>query len=892
MQSTLIQILGQTTGQRAHGEALLPAIGNEQLPPDTRNAKVFRDVFVELSTSAPMIQVPNAAKTEPTLATDAEPVPSADDAAAAGREAELTLKTEKTPLELPQSGRPEVHSAVGVQTADQVEPAKEMHPLQPSDIVQKQCVMHRSDVSFSPLANTIKEPTFLSTTDAAEPDPDIVLSNSPIKGAVVGLNDTTPSLHHSAAPERTPMSNQKADAAPQPIQAIRSSASSDAAKAEYALNAPAKAALGVSTNFGQASVKTATMLAEPPAQQLTRIPISIQPIPKTPPVEIKTETMATGTGSKVADQPRQIDAGPTLKAERASLGYEPHATVRALLTAPSESVTNTVKPVSNAPSLLNANPAALAKPSPATHPIAPTAPGQPDARPATMAPLTPQVNPAFASIAAKDGSEPLQHPKPSRDTPAPPAITKADRASLFQPSPQFANAHTTADVPANLPQSRNSQNGVQLSADAPIRAIPKMDLQQIAAKPDLMIKDQPIVITGDVSRTAAEPRLLQGFENLTKIVNIPQQRITRSTSDTAAPAAQPIRPQPQAATFQAKPATSPQLESKQQAVSQQFFPPRSLGEISQQENLKPIRDVQPSQMSSASATVREALGMPMQDSKIASFNAAQLTVPKQPEASGNAQPNTEKTITEAIRQAPSQSTQHQVGIPATEQWVVPVKPSTPDVNRRFERSDSTPQKTPATTQVIHSQAGLAQPLPTQQISNKLGDQDSSRSVGQSTLSDAALSLKADGPNASAPHAQSAATRMEVPAHVARQMMDVVQHLPNKPVEISLNPEELGKLRLSVSTSDAGLIVSVVAERPETLDLLRRHIATLGQEFQAMGYKEVSFSFNGNGSNGSQPDDRSDQSASYAQGDAPPGDPSQLNPDTLKSSPQTGLDLRL
>jgi len=280
MQSMLIQILGQTTGQRANGAALLPAIGNEQLPPDTGNAKVFGDVFIELSSSAPMIQVPNVTETEPTLATDAEPVPSTDDAAAAEREAELLLKIEKTPLELPRSDRPEVHLVVGVQTADQVEHAKEMHPLQPSDIVQKPYVMHRSDVSFSPLANAPKEPTFLSTTDAAEPDPDIVLSNSPIKGDAVGLNDTTPSLHYSADPERTPMSNQKADATPQPIQAIRSSTFSDAAKAEFTLNAPAKAALGVFTNFGQASVKTATMLAEPPAQQLTHIPIFYSAHPK------------------------------------------------------------------------------------------------------------------------------------------------------------------------------------------------------------------------------------------------------------------------------------------------------------------------------------------------------------------------------------------------------------------------------------------------------------------------------------------------------------------------------------------------------------------------------------------------------------------------------------
>jgi flagellar hook-length control protein FliK len=81
-------------------------------------------------------------------------------------------------------------------------------------------------------------------------------------------------------------------------------------------------------------------------------------------------------------------------------------------------------------------------------------------------------------------------------------------------------------------------------------------------------------------------------------------------------------------------------------------------------------------------------------------------------------------------------------------------------------------------------------------------------------------------------------------HTLRQVAEAVQHLPNRPVEITLSPEELGRVRLSVSAQDAGLSLTVLAERPETLDLLRRNIDQLQREFQQLGYEDVTFSFSG------------------------------------------------
>jgi flagellar hook-length control protein FliK len=87
-------------------------------------------------------------------------------------------------------------------------------------------------------------------------------------------------------------------------------------------------------------------------------------------------------------------------------------------------------------------------------------------------------------------------------------------------------------------------------------------------------------------------------------------------------------------------------------------------------------------------------------------------------------------------------------------------------------------------------------------------------------------------------------RTDLPPTALRQIVEIAEQMPSRPVEITLDPKELGRVRLSVSPTETGIMLSVLAERPETLDLLRRHIAVLGQQFQDLGYDDVAFSFNG------------------------------------------------
>ncbi|MDE9450087.1 flagellar hook-length control protein FliK [Aliiroseovarius sp. Z3] len=140
------------------------------------------------------------------------------------------------------------------------------------------------------------------------------------------------------------------------------------------------------------------------------------------------------------------------------------------------------------------------------------------------------------------------------------------------------------------------------------------------------------------------------------------------------------------------------------------------------------------------------------------------------------------------------------------------------------------------------------------------------------------------PEMTAPHfrdvGQSAPTVRappELPRLIAAQLADVVRSNPDKPVELTLNPEELGRVRMSFQTEAASLNVFVQVERPETLDLMRRHIEQLAQDMHELGYDEVSFSF------------QQQQQDAASNGQSLPA-PQQQNPRADTSDPHLGQDV--
>jgi len=145
------------------------------------------------------------------------------------------------------------------------------------------------------------------------------------------------------------------------------------------------------------------------------------------------------------------------------------------------------------------------------------------------------------------------------------------------------------------------------------------------------------------------------------------------------------------------------------------------------------------------------------------------------------------------------------------------------------------------------------------------------------------------------HASTMLARAEIAPHIARQLVEVMSQAAHRPTEIALSPEELGRVRMSVAAEDGKITVSILTERPETLDLMRRHIDQLGQSFRSMGYDQVSFSFGQGAQTG-------DQSGSNPSASSPSG-PSQTdiansgtetgaNVVNLDSAPTTGIDIRL
>lgn len=135
------------------------------------------------------------------------------------------------------------------------------------------------------------------------------------------------------------------------------------------------------------------------------------------------------------------------------------------------------------------------------------------------------------------------------------------------------------------------------------------------------------------------------------------------------------------------------------------------------------------------------------------------------------------------------------------------------------------------------------------------------------------------------------TRAELPQHVSRQIADALQHMPNRPVEITLSPKELGSVRLGVSTSESNILVSVVAERPETTELLRRYISTLETAFQELGYSNISFAFtSGDGTQADTGEEafQQDKKSQQTTEDIAP-EIAQIH---LSAAPVTGLDIRL
>lgn len=123
--------------------------------------------------------------------------------------------------------------------------------------------------------------------------------------------------------------------------------------------------------------------------------------------------------------------------------------------------------------------------------------------------------------------------------------------------------------------------------------------------------------------------------------------------------------------------------------------------------------------------------------------------------------------------------------------------------------------------------------------------------------------------------------------VEHQIAVAISNGTDGTTELVLSPEELGRVSITLKSTDTTMTVTILSDRPETQDLMRRHIDSLTQELRMMGFRNVDFHF---GSDHQQHGGTSQQGATVS--------PTHLteNEDTIggPAHPIThdGLDLRL
>lgn len=90
---------------------------------------------------------------------------------------------------------------------------------------------------------------------------------------------------------------------------------------------------------------------------------------------------------------------------------------------------------------------------------------------------------------------------------------------------------------------------------------------------------------------------------------------------------------------------------------------------------------------------------------------------------------------------------------------------------------------------------------------------------------------------------------ETARSVAMQLVAALRMDAEGGFDLQLSPEELGRVRLSLQVLDGVATLTIQAERPETLDLMRRHIDILERDLLGAGFASLNFTF-GQGSSDS------------------------------------------
>lgn len=134
-----------------------------------------------------------------------------------------------------------------------------------------------------------------------------------------------------------------------------------------------------------------------------------------------------------------------------------------------------------------------------------------------------------------------------------------------------------------------------------------------------------------------------------------------------------------------------------------------------------------------------------------------------------------------------------------------------------------------------------------------------------------------------------------PAQVVRQLADAVRTTDDNVVELTMDPPELGRVRMSISEASGVTTITIAADNQATSELMRRHIDMLRKDFAELGHQNVSFSFEQGNSDGQR---QTNGEVSQGDGSGQQGDVTQASdarvppPNAPQTTPTTGLDIRI
>lgn len=100
-------------------------------------------------------------------------------------------------------------------------------------------------------------------------------------------------------------------------------------------------------------------------------------------------------------------------------------------------------------------------------------------------------------------------------------------------------------------------------------------------------------------------------------------------------------------------------------------------------------------------------------------------------------------------------------------------------------------------------------------------------------------------NSAAPtpaHHHKSALNGTVPEQITQSIIKVFKQGQTTTTELRLNPYELGNVKLELTMRNESLHVTLFVERPESLDLIRKHIETLSAELKQAGFSKTTLDF--------------------------------------------------